>query len=150
MVHMVLEHCLPGGIILSPRSNNYHHQPLWLIPFGMTSTSWHLMIVRVDICCVIKVPSSDTCLVGYELTSNDGTSWHLLVVRVSWHGYELTWVRVDIYCVVIDVNSYHHFILTLWYELTSVGGTIWHGYELTWVRVDMGTSWPVFNMPSTW
>ena len=25
MVHMVLKDCLPGGIILSPRSNNYHH-----------------------------------------------------------------------------------------------------------------------------
>ena len=35
------------------------------------------MMVRVDICCVItciRVPSSDTCLVGYELTPNDGTS----------------------------------------------------------------------------
>ena len=101
------------------------------------------------------VPSSDTCLVGYELTSDDGTSCHILVVRVdmgtSWHGYELTWVRVDIYCVVIDVNSYHHFILSLlgtswnhlWYELTSLVvrvGICWW-YELTWVRVDMGTSW---------
>ena len=40
-------------------------------------------------CCVIRdqlVPSSDTCLVGYELRSIGGTSWH---------GYELTWVRVD-------------------------------------------------------
>ena len=78
----------------------------------------------------------------YELTSPSGTSWH---------GYELRWVRVDIYCVVIDVNSYHHFILALlgtswhhlWYELTSlvVRVDICWWYELTWVRVDMGTSW---------
>ena len=70
-------------------------------------TSWLLLC---DNRCQL-VPSSDTCLVGYELTSivvrvdiTCGTSWHLLVVRVamgtSWHGYELTWgeltwVRVD-------------------------------------------------------
>ena len=77
----------------------------------------------------------------YELTSLRGTSWY---------GYELTWVRVDIYCVVItsDVNSYHHFILALlgtswhhlWYELTSLVVRVdfcWW-YELTWVRVDIG------------
>ena len=85
----------------------------------------------------------------YELTSLSGTSWH---------GYELTWVRVDIYCVGIDVNSYHHLILALlgtswhhlWYELTSlvVRVDIWWWYELTWVRVDMGTSWHGYKM--TW
>ena len=125
-------------------------------------TSWHLLCYKR---CQL-VPSSDTCLVGYELTSDGGTSWHLLVVRAdmgtSWHGYELTsivwwymatrtiilylpcWVRVDIICG----TSWHH----LWYKLTSVGGTSWHGYELTWVRVDMGrvdmgTSWlsPIFT-----
>ena len=81
----------------------------------------------------------------YELTYISGTSWH---------GYELTWVRVDIDCVVIDVNSYHHLILALlgtswhhlWYELTSlvVRVDICWWYELTWVRVDMITSWPLF------
>ena len=64
-------------------------------------------------------------------------------------------MRVDICCVIRDVNSYHYLIPALsgtsrhhlWYELislvvrvdmTSIGGTSWHGYELTWVRVDMG------------
>ena len=75
---MVLKHCLPGGIILSPRSNNYHHssrlvitmtqrrinitalsgrgggsRPLWLIPFGMRGSIIKLGIilylVRVNI-----------------------------------------------------------------------------------------------------
>ena len=65
----------------------------------------------------------------YELTSLSGKSWH---------GWELTWLRVDIYCVVIDVYSYHHFILALL-------GTSWHHLWSSWhllvVRVDMGTSW---------
>ena len=122
--------------------------------------------------CITYPPEYYLC---YELTSNDGTSidiscgnlWYELtsISGTSWHGYELTWVRVDIYCVVIDVNSYHHLILaflgTSWnlmvvrvditcgrsWHLLVVRvdmGTSWHGYELTWVRVDMGTSWPVF------
>ena len=83
----------------------------------------------------------------YELTS---------LCCTSWHGHELTWVRVDIYCVVIDVSSYHHLILALlgtswhhlWYELTSlvVRFDIRWWYELTWVRVDMGTSWHGYEL----
>ena len=71
-------------------------------------TSWHLLCGSR---CQL-VPSSDTCLVGYELTSNGDTSWHHLwyeltsIGGTSWYGYELTWVRVDM-------------------------GTSWHGYELT-------------------
>ena len=69
---MVLKHCLPGGIILSPHSNNYHHssrlvitmlqrrinitalsgrgggggsRPLWLIPFGMRGAIIKLGII---------------------------------------------------------------------------------------------------------
>ena len=143
-------------------------------------TSWHLLVVRVDmgtswhlLCgnrCQL-VPPSDTCLVGYELTSNGGTSWHHLwyeltsIGGTSWHEYELTWVQVDIYSVVLDVNSYHHLILALlgtsWHLMVvrvdiTCGtswhllvvrvdmGTSWHGYKLTLVRVDIGTSWPVF------
>ena len=104
-------------------------------------TSWHLLCYKR---CQL-VPSSDTCLVGYELTSDDGTSWHLLVVRVdmgmSWHllcgnrcqlvpsfdtclaGYELTSlvVRVDITC-----GTSWHFVV-----VRADMGTSWHGYELT-------------------
>ena len=63
-------------------------------------TSWHILCGNS---CQL-VPSSDNCLVGYELTSlvaNCGTSWHHLwyeltsIRGTSWHGYELTWVRVD-------------------------------------------------------
>ena len=66
--------------------NSYHHLILaWL------GTSWHLMVVRVDITC--------------------GTSWYLLVVRVdmgtSWHGHELTWVRVAINPSSFQAWIYH-------------------------------------------
>ena len=60
-------------------------------------TSWHLLCGNR---CQL-VPLFDTCLVGYELTSNSGTSWHHLwyeltsIAGTSWHGYELTWVRID-------------------------------------------------------
>ena len=52
-------------------------------------------------------------------------------VRVNiYEWYELTWVRVDICCVIRDVNSYHHLTPALlgrschhlWYVLTSIGG----------------------------
>ena len=82
-------------------------------------TSWHLLCGNS---CQL-VPSSDTCLVGYELTSlvaNCGTSWHHLwyeltsVRGTSWHGYELTWVRVD-----MD-TSWHEYELT---GILSIGVT---------------------------
>ena len=83
---------------------------------------------------------------------NFGTSWHLMMVRVDiYEWYELTWVRVNICCVIRDVDSYHYLTPALlgtswhhlWYELTSlvVRVNIYWWYELTWVRVDMGTSW---------
>ena len=133
-------------------------------------TSWHLLCGKRS----QLVPSSDTHLVGYQMTllvATCGTSWHLLVVRVdmgtSWHGYELTWVRADmgtswqLLCgnicqlVLSSDTCLVWYELTsnggtswhhLWYELTSIGGTSWHGYELTWVRVDMGTSWHGYEL----
>ena len=94
-------------------------------------TSWHVLC---DKRCQL-VPSSNTCLVGYELTSlvvrvdiTCGTSWHLLLVRVdmgtSWHGYELTWgeltwVRVDCHTLAVPndavcIFSYEYLSETNW------------------------------------
>ena len=129
--------CLVGYELTSNGGTSWHHLVVrvdiywWYELTSIGGTSWHgyeltwvryeLTWVRVDmgtswhlLCgnrCQL-VPPSDTCLVGYELTSNGGTSWHHLVVRVDiYWWYELTWVRVDM-------------------------GTKWQGYELTWIRVD--------------
>ena len=118
-------------------------------------TSWHGLCGKR---CKL-VPLSDTCLAGYELTSNGGTSWHHLWYELtsnsgtSCHEYELTWVRVDMDCVVKDVNSHHYLILALlgtsWHlmvvRVDIICGTSWH---LIVVRVDMGTSWPGYEL--TW
>ena len=94
--------------------NSYHHLILTLRVTSLVTTcctSWYLLVVRVDmgtswhiLCRNIcqLVPSSNTCFVGYELTSIGGTSWHGYELTwvwadmgTSWHGYEFTWVRVD-------------------------------------------------------
>ena len=81
-----------------------------------TQQGRHHMMVRTDICCVIRDVSSydhlilalpwHLIVVRVDITCD--TSWHILVVRVdigmSWHGYELTWVRVIRWYIRHDLN----------------------------------------------
>ena len=124
--------------------NSYHHLILTLLGtswslVAICGTSWHILVVRVDmgtswhlLCgngCLL-VPSSDTCIFGYGLTSNGGTSWHHLwyeltsIGGTSWHGYELTWVRVDRYSVGIYGVNMWFLWLTLLIKLNYIGKTI--------------------------
>ena len=134
------------------------HSLSFVINFG---TSWHLTLVRVDmgtswhgyeLCdkrCQL-VPSSITCLVGYELTLvvrvdiTCGTSWHPSVVWVdmgtNWQGYELTWgeltwVRVDCHPVLASTRlqqyalpdpqpSKHEALNQCWFDVGPASPTV--------------------------
>ena len=120
------------------------------------SDQWSVTLLRDKRCQL--VPSSDTCLVGYELTSlvvrvdiTCGTSWHLLVVRAdmgtSWHGYELTWgeltwVRVDCHPSMETVPKtyslvycHHIFVASTWQIW------IWNKYTLIIIIQQKRSKW---------